>query len=290
MEFRIADTFTDSLAKLTGDEQKAVKTAAFDLQLKPAHPALQFHKLEKPKDPNFWSIRVSRDLRLIVHGTGVSLLLCYVNHHDEAYQWAEGRRLETQPKTGAAQLVEVRETIREITIPRYVEVKQAAPPKPLLFADVPVDELLSYGVPAEWLDDVRKVNEDNLLDLAGHLPAEAAEALLNLATGVTPQIPKPIAPSADPFAHPAAPRRFRVMSNLEELERALDYPWEKWTVFLHPAQRQLVERNYSGPARVAGSAGTGKTIVALLRAVFLAHSNPDARVLVRKILLGMSQV
>ena len=117
MEFRIADTFTDSLAKLTGDEQKAVKTAAFDLQLNPAHPTLQFHKLEKPKDPNFWSIRVSRDLRLIVHRTGVSLLLCYVNHHDEAYQWAERRRLETHPKTGAAQLVEVRETVREITIP-----------------------------------------------------------------------------------------------------------------------------------------------------------------------------
>ncbi len=35
MEFRIADTFTDSLAKLTGDEQKAMKTTAFDLQLKP---------------------------------------------------------------------------------------------------------------------------------------------------------------------------------------------------------------------------------------------------------------
>ena len=53
-------------------------------------------------------------------------------------------------------------------------------------------------------------------------------------------------------------------------------PWEKWTVFLHPAQRALVERNYNGPARVSGSAGTGKTIVALHRAVFLARANPDA--------------
>jgi superfamily I DNA/RNA helicase len=69
------------------------------------------------------------------------------------------------------------------------------------------------------------------------------------------------------------------MTNVEELERALDYPWEKWTIFLHPAQRQLVERNYHGPARVSGSAGTGKTIVALHRAVHLARANPDARVL-----------
>ena len=114
MEFRIADTFTDSLAKLTGEEQKAVKTTAFDLQLNPAHPSLQLHKLDKSKDPNFWSIRVSQDIRLIVHRTGASLLLCYVNHHDEAYHWAERRRLETHPKTGAAQLVEIRERIQEI--------------------------------------------------------------------------------------------------------------------------------------------------------------------------------
>ena len=279
MEFRIADTFTDSLAKLSGDEQKAVKTAAFDLQLNPAHPALQFHKLEKAKDPHFWSVRVSLDIRLIVHRTESSLLLCYVNHHDNAYQWAERRKLETHPKTGAAQLVEIRETVREIAIPKYVEVEQAGPPKALLFAGIPDEQLLGYGVPTEWLDEVRQATDATVLELADHLPAEAAEALLNLATGVTPPVPQVLAASAGPFDHPDAQRRFRVMSNLEELERALDYPWEKWTVFLHPAQRQLVERSYNGPARVSGSAGTGKTIVALHRAVFVARANPDARVL-----------
>lgn len=279
MEFRIADTFTDSLAKLTGDEQKAVKTAAFDLQLNPAHPALQFHKLDKAKDRHFCSVRVSLDIRLIVHRTESSLLLCYVNHHDNAYHWAERRKLETHPKTGAAQLVEIRETVREIAIPKYVEAEQAAPPKAPLFAAIPDGQLLGYGVPVEWLDDVRKATEATVLELADHLPTEAAEALLDLATGVAPQATQPVAPGANPFTHPDAQRRFRVMSNLEELERALDYPWEKWTVFLHPAQRQLVERDYSGPARVSGSAGTGKTIVALHRAVFLARANSDARVL-----------
>jgi hypothetical protein len=126
---------------------------------------------------------------------------------------------------------------------------------------------------------VRRADEDRLLELADHLPSEAAEALLDLATGVAPKIAKPVAVGADPFAHPDAQRRFRVVANVEELERALDYPWDKWTVFLHPAQRSLVERDFSGPARVAGSAGTGKTIVALHRAVWLARQNPDARVL-----------
>lgn len=278
-EFRIADTFTDSLAKLTGDEQKAVKTTAFDLQLNPANPGMSFHKLGNARDKNFWSVRVSSDLRIIVHKTSDSLLICYVDHHDKAYQWAERRKLEVHPKTGAAQLVEIRETVQEITIPRYVEEVQPTPTKPPLFSHVAEEVLLGYGVPSDWLEDVKKADEDSLLLLADHLPAEAAEALLELATGATPQIKQPGVAGASPFEHPDAQRRFRLMTNIEELERALEYPWEKWTVFLHPAQRQLVERDFSGPARVSGSAGTGKTIVALHRAVHLARTNPDARVL-----------
>ncbi len=279
MNFRIADTFTDSLAKLMGEEQKAVKTTAFDLQMNPANPGMSFHKLDRAKDKNFWSVRVNSDVRLIVHKTQDSLLLCYVDHHDKAYAWAEKRKLETHPKTGAAQIVEIRETVKEIEIPRYVEVEQPAPPKPLLFANTPRDELLSYGVPEEWLSQVKAVNEDGLLYLADKLPAEAAEALLELATGGRPQVAPVATPDADPFEHPDAQRRFRVMSNVEELEQALEYPWDKWTIFLHPCQQQLVEREYNGPARVAGSAGTGKTIVALHRAVYLAKHYPDARVL-----------
>lgn len=279
MDFRIAVTFTDSLAKLTGDEQKAVKTTAFDLQLNPSNPGMSFHKLDKARDKNFWSVRVSSDIRLIVHKTASSLLLCYVDHHDKAYEWAERRKLEAHPTTGAAQLVEIRETVQEITIPKYVEVELAAPAKPRLFDHVAEETLLSYGVPVEWLPDVRQADEDSLLELAEHLPGEAAEALLELATGGTPQISPRVVDGADPYSHPDALRRFRVMNDVEELERALAYPWEKWTTFLHPAQRQWVERDYSGPARVSGSAGTGKTIVALHRAVFLARSQPESRVL-----------
>jgi mRNA-degrading endonuclease RelE of RelBE toxin-antitoxin system len=58
MDLRIADTFTDSLARLTGDEQKAVKNTAFDLQMNPASPGMSFHKLDQVKDKNFWSVRV----------------------------------------------------------------------------------------------------------------------------------------------------------------------------------------------------------------------------------------
>jgi mRNA-degrading endonuclease RelE of RelBE toxin-antitoxin system len=279
LDFRIADTFTDSLGRLTEDEQKAVKTTAFDLQMNPANPGMQFHRVERAKDPNFWSIRASRDIRLIVHKTSTSLMLCYVGHHNAAYDWAERRKIERHPTTGAAQLVEIRETVREIVVPRYVDAAPAVAPAKRLFADLPEWVLLTYGVPPEWVGEVRTATEDTLFDIAEHLPQEAAEALLDLATGVKPPIGPGIPPHADAFEHPDAQRRFRVIHNVEELERALDAPWEKWTVFLHPAQRQLVEREFSGPARAFGSAGTGKTIVALHRAVYLARKHPESRVL-----------
>ena len=315
MEFRIADTFTSSLTRLRVDEQKAVKTTVFDLQVDASRPGLKLHRVDSARDRSFWSVRAGRDLRVIVHRTSNSFLICYVDHHDQAYRWAERRRLERHPRTGAAQLVEIREVVREVEGPRPAAAQWAVTGEPveagapdlsvasggaeagtgagaapgggpgelvaeqLLFADKTDDELLGFGVPGDWLEDARSATEDTLLELADHLPAEAAEALLELATGGTPQVPAPLPPDADEFNHPDAERRFRIMADREELERALEAPWEQWTVFLHPGQRTLVERDYGGPARVAGSAGTGKTIVALHRAVHLAESDPDARVL-----------
>jgi mRNA-degrading endonuclease RelE of RelBE toxin-antitoxin system len=276
MEFRIADTFVDSLARLSNQDQKAVKTTVFDLQVNPANPGMSFHKLDRAQDPNFASVRVSGDIRLIVHQANGNLLICYVGHHDDAYRWAERRKLETHPTTGAAQFVEIRETVQEIIIPSYITEERR---KPRLFAGKTDDDLLGYGVPAEWLDDVHQVTEDTYLELADHLPAEAAEALLELAVGGEPQ-PSPV-PAAvlDPFDHPDALRRFRIMSGMDELLCAFDYPWDKWTIFLHPEQQRIVTGNYSGPARVSGSAGTGKTVVALHRAVHLAKTHPEARIL-----------
>ncbi len=278
MTFLIADTFTDSLARLTGDEQKAVKTTAFDLQLDPSAPGLSFHKLDRAKDKRFWSVRVNADIRLIVHRTDQALLLCYVDHHDRAYDWAERRKLETHPATGAAQMIELRESVREVVIPSYVQAEPAPRqvPRPLL--GIPDQQLLGYGVPEEWLNDVRQADEDGLLALAAHLPAEAMEAVLQLATGGTPEMARVAAP-ADALSHPDAQRRFRVVTSVDELAQALDAPWDKWAVFLHPEQRQLVERDYTDPARVAGSAGTGKTVVAIHRAAYLARTNPQWRVL-----------
>ena len=277
MEFRIADTFTAALARLESQEQKAAKTTAFDLQMDPAGPGLQFHRIDRSRDQNFWSVRASRDLRLIVHKTAASFLLAYVGHHDDAYDWAERRRIEAHPKTGAVQIVEVRERVEEIGSPLPSTVP-AQPEPARLFSALSADELLGVGVPPDWVAEVQGATEDSFLGFADRLPAEAAEALLEfVGTGrLRPPAPPP---TQDPFAHPDALRRFRVVEDQAELALALDAPWDQWAVFLHPTQRSVVDRSYSGPARTSGSAGTGKTVVALHRAARLARGMPDSRIL-----------
>ena len=288
MQFRIADSFTKALGKLNAQEQSAAKITFFDLQQDPSAPGLQFHRIDKSKDPNFWSIRSNRDIRLIVHKTAASFLICYVDHHDDAYKWAERRRIETHPKTGAAQIVEVRERIEEIALPIYTtpEPQVAAvahvPQErflPPLFLELSEEDLLGVGVPQDWVADVRQSSEDGFFEIADHIPAEAAEALLDyVGTGMLRKPEEP-ATGVNPFDHPDAQRRFRVLDDVEELERALDYPWDQWAIFLHPSQRRVVEQKFSGPARVSGSAGTGKTVVALHRAAAVLKKDRQAKVL-----------
>ena len=124
--------------------------------------------------------------------------------------------------------MEIRQTVQEIIVPKYVEVAKA---KPLPFAHIPDSELLGYGIPAEWLDQVKAADEDTILVIAAHLPAEAAEALLDLAVGVKPKPAVKLPLGANPFEHPDAQRRFRVMSSVEELARALDFPGKSGPFF-----------------------------------------------------------
>jgi mRNA-degrading endonuclease RelE of RelBE toxin-antitoxin system len=188
MKFCIADSFTKALSKLNAQEQSAAKITVFDMQQDPSNPGLKFHRIDKSKDPNFWSIRSNRDIRIVIHKTKDSFLICYVDHHDDAYTWAERRRIETHPRTGAAQIVEVRERIEEITLPTYIspEPQLAAVSdinqleyQPPLFLELTNEQLLDIGVTEDWIDDVKLASEDNFFDHAGHVPAEAAEVLLD---------------------------------------------------------------------------------------------------------------
>lgn len=283
MNFHIADSFTAALAKLTGQEQKQAKTAAFDLQVNPSQPGLQMHRLTNGRDPNFWSVRVNQDIRIIIHRTEASFMLAYVDHHDKAYAWAERRRIEEHPRTRAIQIVEVHERIEDVgalfvqPVATTREEPARAVEGPPVFAALSADELLDVGTPGDWVNDIRTWSEERFFEMGDRLPPEVAERLLDyVATG---RLPVPEPPRADPYQHPDTLRRVQTITTEDELRLALDYPWERWSVFLHPSQRAIVERDFSGPARVTGTAGTGKTVVALHRAARAVQEDAGAKVL-----------
>src|SRR5690606_15092376 len=98
------------------------------------------------------------------------------------------------------------------------------------------------------------------------------------ALGEVPPPPPPAKRSQNPFTHPDAKRRFYLVDSDEDLKRALTLDWEQWMLYLHPSQREAVDREFAGPARVTGGPGTGKSVVAVHRAARLARDG-NGRVL-----------
>ncbi len=227
-----ASTFTRALGRLSAAEQKQIKIATVDLALDPTGNGLQLHRVEA--SPGFWTARVSQDIRLVLHKDGETTLLAYVGHHDDAYRWAERRRLVPHERTGAMQFVEVVEATsagsQSGAAMHAGGSAMPSKPGPGPFASLSDDQLLDIGVPRDWLDAVRAIDEAGVDRLFASLPDEAAEALLDFVTGgrLEDHIALRPAAGADPFAHPDAQRRFRIVDGIEELKAALDAPFAQW--------------------------------------------------------------
>jgi hypothetical protein len=307
----IAETFRKALSALNEAERKATFSTVMEVQLNPKSQGADLHRIEKARDANLWSVRASRDIRIVLYRKDGLTVWLYVDHHDAAYNWARHRQVKFDPKTGAAQVINFVEkevvipvqVTKEVVRPHQAVETPAKPPAKKPFIAFSDDQLAECRVPEEMYPQVRDATEDeafliglpeealdNLLDLlCGRLPAvlrasDLPDATLPVAAPESPPEAHPEAPGAvavalQPFVHPDAQRRFTQVETEEQLKALLLGPWDKWQTFLHPDQREIAEASYAGPARVSGSAGTGKSIVALHRVNFLLRRNDEARVL-----------
>ena len=265
-EISVAKSFFQSAGKLSSNARARVFDFMFKFYNNPASPGLSVERVQDALDANMWSARITGGLRAIYHQLGELYTLLYAGQHDDAYDWAGRRRLEKHSVTRDLQLVETTEVVEQV----IAESPGPAEAVPLL-AEHGDDYLLSLGVPEDWLPTVRKIRtEEQLLTAVERLPEEVGERLVSLAAGefVTP--PKPAAPNEPIAANPDNLRRFWVVQDAAELQAILDKPLEDWIRFLHPSQRELTTARFNGPVKVTGSAGTGKTVVAIHRANQLA--------------------
>jgi superfamily I DNA/RNA helicase len=300
MQVALADTFWSSFAKLPKAQTKKVVEFVTKFRQAADSSGINYEKIKNAAQPNFRSVRIDQAYRGIVlkPDSGRTYVLLWVDHHDDAYAWAERTKCEIHPETGVLQLYEtevVDSTEVEQEPQPMVETEPAPVPvetSPLL--DRAEADLLGVGVPESMLDKVRSlVGIDSLEAIQNQLPVEAFEALYLYADGVPWDeildeyhvVPEEDVDTEDVDAaleRESSKRRFRVVEGELELREMLAAPLEKWRVFLHPTQRRLVERNWNGPVRVLGGGGTGKTVVAMHRAVWLAKQiseDSDERIL-----------
>ena len=270
----ISADFLTAFARLPRAIQGKVTEFINKFRNDPLSPGINYEKLNKGIDKKIYSVRIDDTYRGIVvreEESGVYLLL-WVDHHDEAYDWAARKRCEVNKKTGAVQIFDV----------QTVEESVSVPSEDALFKAVSDNDLLELGVPDEQLAFIRSLSDTKAFyDAKASIPQDAFEYLSWITEGIPLEEVLEYAKEergsgesaesiSDALDTPASLKAFVVVEGEDELKRIMAEPLEKWRVFLHPTQRKIVNKEYSGPARVLGGAGTGKTVVAMHRAKHLA--------------------
>lgn len=275
----ISSDFLTAFANLPRQVQGKVTEFVNKFRNNPTAHGINYEKIKNGIDKKIYSVRIDNTYRGIVacqQETGVYLLL-WVDHHDEAYQWAARKRCEVNPKTGTIQVFDV----------QNIAENAAVSEKASIFSEAMDGELLKLGVPENQLEFVKKLaSKEEFYEAESAMPKDAYEHLSWLVEGFpmaevlelveeeysTASAGEDLSAALDV---PTTLKSFVVVEGEDELRRIMAEPLEKWRVFLHPAQRKIVQKVYSGAARVLGGAGTGKTVVAMHRAKYLASKCKD---------------
>ena len=284
MSISITQYFITSLLQLDKRIQKATLAAISSIENSVHSDSLKIHKLEKVKcDPKFRSARVNDDVRIIFanrdHGDKA---LLYVDHHEAAYKWCEGKYL-TKSGFGAEMIYdEVKASQSESLLQTSLDLAFLSPTtSPLLEKhNLKSKHLIKLGITEEQANKLMSISdEDVFLEYIQFFSEELQEALLSLASGekaideVLNELTDDEYSRGETLEQKDTKRRFHMLQSLDELEAILkNGDFEAWTVFLHPSQEKLVKMNYKGPALIEGGPGTGKTIVGIHRAVYLSEN------------------
>ena len=271
----ISQDFFNSFAALPKSKQNRVMEFMSKFRSNPEANGFNYEKIQNASDPNMRSVRIDDAYRAILireEGTNVYLLL-WVDHHDEAYDWAVRKRCALNHATGSIQVYETQQTVPEQEV-------SAAQEEKTLFADINDEILKKLGVPEDLIAFVRSLTESKFDAAREKLPRDAYEALDYVRVGLDPQevitelygdtSTDKIDDMASALQNPITKMQFYIAEGEEDLKAMMNAPLEMWRVYLHPSQLRIVRKEYKGPARILGGAGTGKTVVAMHRAKELA--------------------
>ncbi|MFW5710786.1 MAG: UvrD-helicase domain-containing protein [Spirochaetota bacterium] len=278
-------SFLDSFSRLPRSQQGKVRQFMADFRRNPKSAAIHMESIDEFRDQKLRSVRIDQAYRGIVldAGDGKTYVLLWVDHHDEAYRWARNKVFEVNESTGLIQYYD-QETVIERAESTTADTAAESAEGQQLFSEVRDRELKRLGIPEVQIPYVKQIqDEDDLNAKLDRFSRDVADRLQLLAAGFSLEeverefavsgSEKPDGPDdyAGALRHSAEQGLFALLTEDKLLQDMLDYPLEKWRVFLHPSQKNLVQMHSNGPFRVLGGAGTGKTVVAMHRARFLAQ-------------------
>ena len=287
----VSNAFFKSLNKLPNKSRGKVASFLSKFRENPSSPGLNYEHIEGGKDKLIRSVRVDQEIRCIVRAPdqGNVYVLLWVDKHDDAYQWAKRRSCHVNRVSGALQIVDVESAEEAIATSVESKSEKASFSKSdkvaSLFVSCSNEQLMLIGVPEVLIPAVRACNnEESLNMLIEWLPQSCVEGLILLADGcnieevinevvINSKGKVDISDVATALDRPESMAEFMVITDDDVLEAMLSAPMEQWRVFLHPSQRRLVERDWNGAVRLLGGAGTGKTVVAMHKARWLASKN-----------------
>jgi superfamily I DNA/RNA helicase len=283
-----AKEFLDDFAKLEPPVRQKVRELPDKFE-DATHSGVHLEKLNASRDDRVRTVRVDQFWRGVVVRLGEGrYALLRVLPHDDAIDWATRQRFGVNPVTGLIEILDVP------TVEAKVDAVLSTAPSeaPRLFADRRDRDFAAVGIDEELVPLLRRiVDEAELYAIANYLPDAQSDAVLLLADGrSTDEVWAELAKDyeltggdVDPedidtaLEKPGTRSSFVVTTNDTELVELLSGDFEAWRTFLHPTQRAVAERPvFNGPAKITGGAGTGKTVVAIHRARFLAQRLLDA--------------
>ena len=243
----------------------------------PASNGLNLETVEGGRDKSLKSLRLDQNYRAIAFETPKDIMFVHVNEHDKAYRWAEGRRVKLDKATNRIRIVEEIKQDQESATSIQQELR--------LFSDFKDKKLIALGVAEEAIAIARTlVSETDLEATQDRFDPLSFQILYALAAGYSEEeVYSLVGDAVSDHSETDEEKSFEDLvtteesrqtiftpQNIDELRRFFDGELEGWRIWLHPDQRKFAYKDYNGPAMVRGGAGTGKTVVAMHRAKYLA--------------------
>ena len=273
--------------------QKKVAEFIDRFQTDPKDYSLRLHAVKEGMlDPKVHGAELPGGYRAIIIAPekGDTYLLVHIDKHDEAYDWARNKRFEVHQMTGVFQVFDA----EEVSAVGEEAGEDIQPQSNYPLSRLSEEELFSAGVPRPLVPAVKAIQSDPAFDaLSSYLPSDCRDILLGVAAGMSigealqemlGVEEKPVVSGPGDFSNILKTANYDLVlvEGEEHLKDILGASLEEWRIFLHPYQRKLVEWETGGPMNINGSAGTGKTVALIHRAVHLAEKldNLKDRILV----------